>query len=72
MHYPASSCLKPSRVSLGCQRHQLRLVSEPLMETLGAQAGIELAHEERLILPRNKNPTSVTHQLDVDSISSYS
>lgn len=43
-----------------------------LVKTLDAQAGIELAREERLILPRNKNPTSVTHQLDVDSISSYS
>lgn len=36
------------------------------MKTLDAQAGIELAHEEWLILPRNKNPSSVTHQLDVD------
>lgn len=43
-----------------------------LVQTLDAQAGTESAREERLILPRKKNPTSVTHQLDVDSISSYS
>lgn len=47
-------------------------IQTSLMKTLDAQAGTALAHEERLILPRNKNPTSVTHQLDVDSISSYS